>query len=148
MLTSLRDMFKAGGTRRARYTYIPLVFEALRLARRVREAEEQGATVGVGCKRVLQMVYEIGMLTAPLLPTLALPLFLQAAHVAAAASYEPIAYEFITQVCLSVCLSLSFALSLSEYRRSRCTRTTTAPSPRSSSRPSRSLPARCTPSAA
>lgn len=102
MIDMLREKFKQGGERRQRFTYVPLIFRALQLVQRVkaREAAEPG-TFTVSCKRVLSLIYDVGGLTAPLIPEVALPLFLQAAHVAAEAGYEQIAYEFVTQVRLT-----------------------------------------------
>ena len=99
MYDTLRQLFAQGGEHRAKHTLVPLMFSALRLAKRVKAREEAGDTVQVSCKKVFGLCHDIGTTAAPLVPTLALPLFLQAVQVSAAAGFEAIAYEFFTQVC-------------------------------------------------
>eukprot|EP00698_Gefionella_okellyi_P018767 TRINITY_DN5666_c0_g1_i1.p1 TRINITY_DN5666_c0_g1~~TRINITY_DN5666_c0_g1_i1.p1 ORF type:complete len:792 (+),score=211.75 TRINITY_DN5666_c0_g1_i1:45-2378(+) len=93
----LKRLFAAGGEARSKHTLVPLLFSALRLAKRIKAREEAGDSVNISTKKAFQLCHEIGTAAAPLVPTLALPLFLQSAHVAAETGYESIAYEFITQ---------------------------------------------------
>jgi vacuolar protein sorting-associated protein 35 len=115
--------FTSGGKARMQYTFTPLVFAALSLARRVyaleverathiqelkKSGDEEAAAAAAavkgkrfGSKKVLQLVLEILNGMATTFPEVALRLFLNAAQAADEFNYSAIAYEFLKEALLT-----------------------------------------------
>ncbi len=102
-----RTQFTSGGTRRMIYTYPPLVFAALQLARRVSEREKlaQQADSGVtapqfSSRKVFHFIIEAITALATSHPEPAMKLYLQATQSADDCSFHAIAYEFAKEALL------------------------------------------------
>jgi len=87
----------AGSTRRSPFTLVPLVFECLKLARRIAVAVAAEVELEVSCHKLLAFVARMVEAVKPLAPALALRLYLQCAQTADACAEEADAYEFLTQ---------------------------------------------------
>lgn len=96
-----RKYFANGGANRVKYTLGPLVFGALKLAKRVYDRESLGESSGeapqFSSKKVFQYIMEVINIVAACQPELALNLFLQAAQCADQCLYPAIAYEFVKE---------------------------------------------------
>jgi len=79
------------------HVLVPLLFRFLQLARRVRLAEEDGATLEVSCGKLLAFVGQIVQAVTAAAPNLALRLYVQCAQVADSCGDDDGAYEYLTQ---------------------------------------------------
>jgi vacuolar protein sorting-associated protein 35 len=105
MLVICRTHFTGGGSSRMQFTFPPLVFAALHLARRVfareRGVESEGeAAPQYSTRKVFHFVIEIITAMATSHPEAALKLFLLAAQAADECGYHAIAYEFVKEALL------------------------------------------------
>lgn len=107
-----RTQFNAGGASRTQFTYPPLVFAALSLARRVYEREQKVAALSeeeagsvappqYSAKKVFHIVMDaLSTLSGAGHAETAMKLFLQAAQQADACRFSAIAYEFVKEALL------------------------------------------------
>jgi len=98
MYVTARKHFGQGGPKRIKYTLIPLVFRALRLALRMKNKEEEEWAQKV--RKVFKFSHEtVTALAKTNLTESSLRLFLQCAQAASkcGSAFETIAYEFIAQ---------------------------------------------------
>uniref|UniRef100_A0A7S0JA92 Vacuolar protein sorting-associated protein 35 n=1 Tax=Calcidiscus leptoporus TaxID=127549 RepID=A0A7S0JA92_9EUKA len=87
----------AGSARRSPFTLVPLVFECLKLARRIAVATAAEEQLEVSAHKLLSFVARMVEAVKPHAAALALRLFLQCAQTADACGEEADAYEFLTQ---------------------------------------------------
>jgi len=98
-----RKQFGQGGVKRIKYTLVPLVFAALKLAQKVRKLEllEEPPTLKYSSRKLFQFVHEIvGAMASSGYPEVSLQLFLQCAMGADKCDFKAIAYEFISQASI------------------------------------------------
>lgn len=100
-----RTQFTSGGSRRMQFTFPPLVFAALSLARRVfareKAAEKDESTVPqYSTRKVFHFVIEAITALSTSHPEPALKLFLQAAQATDECGFHAIAYEFVKEALL------------------------------------------------
>lgn len=102
-----RTQFTSGGGRRMHFTYPPLVFAALALARRVFERErlaqepDSGVTAPqFSTRKVFHFIIEAITALATSFPEPAMKLYLQATQAADDCGYHAIAYEFAKESLL------------------------------------------------
>lgn len=105
MFVVTRTNFTPGGAARMAYTFPPLVFAALALARRVhareRAAEKEETTAPkFSSRKVFHFVIEAITALATSHPEPALLLFLQAAQATDECAFHAIAYEFVKEALL------------------------------------------------
>src|SRR5690554_2819265 len=100
-----RKQFGQGGPKRIRYSLVPLIFRALKLAVRVKSAEESDSEWANKVKRILKFAHETVTALSDKaeggnVHEVSLRLFLQCAHAAnkCGSAFETISYEFVTQV--------------------------------------------------
>ncbi|KAL3723710.1 hypothetical protein ACJRO7_035819 [Eucalyptus globulus] len=89
-----------GGPKRLSFTVPPLVFNSLKLVRRLQGQEENpfGDDESTSTKKIFQLLNQIvEALSSIPAPDLALRLYLQCAEAANDCDLEPVAYEFFTQ---------------------------------------------------
>jgi vacuolar protein sorting-associated protein 35 len=102
-----RTQFTSGGTRRMHFTYPPLVFAALHLARRVYERERTAAEADSGvaapqfsARKVFHFVIEAITALATSFPEPAMKLYMTATQAADDCGFHAIAYEFAKEALL------------------------------------------------
>ncbi|KAL4569052.1 hypothetical protein LXL04_024679 [Taraxacum kok-saghyz] len=91
----------SGGPKRLPFTIPPLIYNALKLVRRVQSQDENGSedeTSSATPKKIFQLLNQtIEVLSMVPAPDLALRLYLECAEAANDCDLEPVAYEFFTQ---------------------------------------------------
>ncbi|GMP27080.1 hypothetical protein CsSME_00003239 [Camellia sinensis var. sinensis] len=100
IICTVRKHILTGGPKRLPFTVPPLIFNSLKLVRRLQGQEENaaGEEVAPTPKKIFQLLNQTveALLTVPV-PELALRLYLQCAEAANDCDLEPVAYEFFTQ---------------------------------------------------
>ncbi|CAL5369058.1 unnamed protein product [Camellia sinensis] len=104
IICTVRKHILTGGPKRLPFTVPPLIFNSLKLVRRLQGQEENaaGEEVAPTPKKIFQLLNQgiwttvEALLTVPV-PELALRLYLQCAEAANDCDLEPVAYEFFTQ---------------------------------------------------
>ncbi|THG02794.1 hypothetical protein TEA_017024 [Camellia sinensis var. sinensis] len=100
IVCTVRKHILAGGHKRLPFTVPPLIFNALKLVRRLQGQEENAAgKEGVATpKKIFQLLNQtIEALAIVPVPELSLRLYLECAEAANDSDLEPVAYEFFTQ---------------------------------------------------
>ncbi|KAF5934599.1 hypothetical protein HYC85_030770 [Camellia sinensis] len=100
IVCTVRKHILAGGPKRLPFTVPPLIFNALKLVRRLQGQEENAAgKEGVATpKKIFQLLNQtIEALAIVPVPELSLRLYLECAEAANDSDLEPVAYEFFTQ---------------------------------------------------
>lgn len=100
IICTIQRHIMTGGQRRLPFTVPPLVFSALKLARRLQgqDGEADGEEAPASPKRIFRLMNQtVDALSSVPSPDLALRLYLQCAEAANDCEIEPIAYEFFTQ---------------------------------------------------
>eukprot|EP00735_Rhodelphis_limneticus_P007484 TRINITY_DN2003_c0_g1::TRINITY_DN2003_c0_g1_i1::g.21885::m.21885 TRINITY_DN2003_c0_g1::TRINITY_DN2003_c0_g1_i1::g.21885 ORF type:complete len:790 (+),score=289.63,sp/F4I0P8/VP35B_ARATH/49.30/0.0,Vps35/PF03635.12/1e-271,LOH1CR12/PF10158.4/2,LOH1CR12/PF10158.4/1.4e+02 TRINITY_DN2003_c0_g1_i1:43-2370(+) len=97
ILSTARKMFGRGGEKRIRYTLPPLVFAALKLSRRILNAEDNNTVGKVTSTKILQFCQQTVTVLIPIAPSMALRLFLQCAQACNVQRHEELAYEFLSK---------------------------------------------------
>ncbi|KAL7143716.1 hypothetical protein ABFS83_08G210800 [Erythranthe nasuta] len=100
IINTVRKHILTGGPKRLPYTVPPLIFDSLKLVRRLEGQDESasGDEASTTPKKIFQIVAQtIEALTSIPAPELALALYLQCAEAANDSDLEPVAYEFFTQ---------------------------------------------------
>ncbi|KAL7192929.1 hypothetical protein ACSBR2_024691 [Camellia fascicularis] len=100
IVCTVRKHILAGGPKRLPFTVPPLIFNALKLVRRLQGQEENAAgKEGVATpKKIFQLLNQtIEALAIVPVPELSLRLYLECAEAANDCDLEPVAYEFFTQ---------------------------------------------------
>ncbi|KAI8017270.1 Vacuolar protein sorting-associated protein 35B [Camellia lanceoleosa] len=100
IVCTVRKHILAGGPKRLPFTVPPLIFNALKLVRRLQGQEENAAgKEGVATpKKIFQLLNQtIETLAIVPVPELSLRLYLECAEAANDCDLEPVAYEFFTQ---------------------------------------------------
>jgi len=99
MYATARKVFGQGGTKRIKHTLPPLVFRSLKLAALLKHQTTDAETWERVGKRIFKFAHETVLALAKTdYKEMAMRLFLQCAKAASSASFEVIAYEFLTQV--------------------------------------------------
>ncbi|KAG5530183.1 hypothetical protein RHGRI_030527 [Rhododendron griersonianum] len=100
IICTVRKHILTGGPKRLPFTVPPLIFNALKLVRRLQSQEENtaGEEVATTPKKIFQILNQtIEALSTVPAPELALRLYLECAEAANDCDLEPVAYEFFTQ---------------------------------------------------
>ncbi|GFY88039.1 vacuolar protein sorting-associated 35A-like protein [Actinidia rufa] len=100
IICTVRKYILTGGPKRLPFTVPPLIFNSLKLVRRLQSQEENaaGEEVAPTPKKIFPILNQtIEALSAVPVPELALRLYLQCAEAANDCDLEPVAYEFFTQ---------------------------------------------------
>ncbi|XP_052195655.1 vacuolar protein sorting-associated protein 35A-like [Diospyros lotus] len=100
IICTVRKHILTGGPKRLPFTIPPLVFNSLKLVRRLQGQQENAAAEEVAPtpKKIFQLLNQtIEALSTVPVPELALRLYLQCAEAANDCDLEPVAYEFFTQ---------------------------------------------------
>lgn len=100
IICTVRKHILTGGPKRVPFTVPPLIFNSLKLVRRLQGQEENGAEEEASAtpKKIFQILNQtIEALSVVPVPELALKLYLQCAEAANDCDLEPVAYEFFTQ---------------------------------------------------
>ncbi|XP_058185242.1 vacuolar protein sorting-associated protein 35A-like [Rhododendron vialii] len=100
IICTVRKHILTGGPKRLPFTVPPLIFNALKLVRRLQGQEENtaGVEVATAPKKIFQILNQtIEALSTLAVPELALRLYLECAEAANDCDLEPVAYEFFTQ---------------------------------------------------
>jgi vacuolar protein sorting-associated protein 35 len=98
LYSGTRKMFGKGGEQRIKYTFPPLVAQAVRLALNLKLAEDQGASFSTGAKKVFQYCHQTcTALKEAKHSEIALRLFLETAQGAGACGYPAVCYECMVQ---------------------------------------------------
>ncbi|KAF7130372.1 hypothetical protein RHSIM_Rhsim10G0209100 [Rhododendron simsii] len=102
IICTVRKHILTGGPKRLPFTVPPLIFNALKLVRRLQGQEENtaGEEVATTPKKIFQILnqtIEALSLSSVPVPELALRLYLECAEAANDCDLEPVAYEFFTQ---------------------------------------------------
>ncbi|KAK1423554.1 hypothetical protein QVD17_18858 [Tagetes erecta] len=101
IICTVKKHIMTGGPKRLPFTIPPLIYNALKLVRRVQSQEENAseeATASATPKKIFQILNQtIEVLSTVPVPELALRLYLECAEAANDCDLEPVAYEFFTQ---------------------------------------------------
>nr|KAJ0219465.1 hypothetical protein LSAT_V11C300129330 [Lactuca sativa] len=101
IICMVKKHIMSGGPKRLPFTIPPLIYNALKLVRRVQSQDENGSedeTSSATPKKIFQMLNQtIEVLSMVPVPDLALRLYLECAEAANDCDLEPVAYEFFTQ---------------------------------------------------
>ncbi|CAI9276440.1 unnamed protein product [Lactuca saligna] len=101
IICMVKKHIMTGGPKRLPFTIPPLIYNALKLVRRVQSQDENGSedeTSSATPKKIFQMLNQtIEVLSMVPAPDLALRLYLECAEAANDCDLEPVAYEFFTQ---------------------------------------------------
>ncbi|CAH1413679.1 unnamed protein product [Lactuca virosa] len=101
IICMVKKHIMSGGPKRLPFTIPPLIYNALKLVRRVQSQDENGSedeTSSATPKKIFQLLNQtIEVLSMVPVPDLALRLYLECAEAANDCDLEPVAYEFFTQ---------------------------------------------------
>ncbi|XP_076903023.1 vacuolar protein sorting-associated protein 35A-like [Bidens hawaiensis] len=101
IICTVKKHIMTGGPKRLPFTIPPLIYNALKLVRRVQSQDENAseeATASATPKKIFQLLNQtIEVLSTVPAPELALRLYLECAEAANDCDLEPVAYEFFTQ---------------------------------------------------
>ncbi|KAK9065001.1 hypothetical protein SSX86_016384 [Deinandra increscens subsp. villosa] len=101
IICTVKKHIMTGGPKRLPFTIPPLIYNALKLVRRVQSQDENAseeATTSATPKKIFQILNQtIEVLSTVPVPDLALRLYLECAEAANDCDLEPVAYEFFTQ---------------------------------------------------
>ncbi|CAI9110971.1 OLC1v1011090C1 [Oldenlandia corymbosa var. corymbosa] len=103
IITTVKKHILTGGAKRLPFTVPPLIFNSLKLIRRLQNQEETVADEDASAtpRKIFQLLNQIiEALSSVPKPELALRLYLQCAEAADDCDLEPVAYEFFTQAYL------------------------------------------------
>ncbi|KAL8240390.1 hypothetical protein R6Q59_013745 [Mikania micrantha] len=101
IICTVKKHIMTGGPKRLPFTIPPLIYNALKLVRRVQSQDENASeetTASATPKKIFQILNQtIEVLSTVPVPDLALRLYLECAEAANDCDLEPVAYEFFTQ---------------------------------------------------
>ncbi|CAN4109822.1 unnamed protein product [Withania somnifera] len=100
IICAVKKHIMAGGPKRLRFTAPPLIFNSLKLVRRLLNQDENAPEEEASAipKKIFQILNQIiEALSSVPVPELALRLYLECAEAANDSDLEPVAYEFFTQ---------------------------------------------------
>ncbi|XP_027179637.1 vacuolar protein sorting-associated protein 35A-like isoform X1 [Coffea eugenioides] len=103
IICTVKKHILAGGPKRLPFTVPPLIFNALKLIRRLQNRDENVAEEDTAAtpKKIFQILNQIiEALSSVPVPEVAMRLYLQCAEAADDSDLEPVAYEFFTQAYL------------------------------------------------
>ncbi|PWA86560.1 VPS35-A-like protein [Artemisia annua] len=101
IICTVKKHILTGGPKRLPFTIPPLIYNALKLIRRIQSQDDNGSeeeTASATPKKIFQILNQtIEVLSTVPVPDLALRLYLECAEAANDCDLEPVAYEFFTQ---------------------------------------------------